>query len=144
MSQLISRAKNQCFYGIINVPIQRYNPVLAGYDNFRSLFDIQNESGKPPAALVIGGLQMMEGFDYKEDERLNQFTRIKSLMSSAHKSTRIHFELASFVDETIMGDIKDNVIPYSDSIGMNEQELPNLLSLMKTGKAVSVASAYPR
>ena len=27
---------------------------------------------------------------------------------------------------------------------MNEQELPNLLSLMKTGKAISVAPAYPR
>ena len=29
---------------------------------------------------------------------------------------------------------KEHVLPYSDSVGMNEQELPNLLSLMKTGK----------
>ena len=119
----------------------RYNPVLAGYDNFRSLFDAENDA---PAALVIGGLQMMEGFQYDEGEREKYFGKIKSLMSSAKENTRIHFELASFVDETIMGDIKNYVIPYSDSIGMNEQELPNLLSLMKTGKAISVASAYPR
>ena len=58
--------------------------------------------------------------------------------------TRVHFELASFVDEEILQNIKESVIPFSDSIGMNEQELPNLLSLMKTGKAISVSDAYPR
>jgi ADP-dependent glucokinase len=65
-------------------------------------------------------------------------------MKSAEPETKTHFELASFVDETIMSSIKEHVLPYSDSIGMNEQELPNLLSLMKYGSAVSVAPAYPR
>ena len=85
-------------------------------------------------------------------------------MASAAPEVKTHFELASFVDETIMSSIKglgpkptfflipemvhnpikEHVLPYSESIGMNEQELPNLLSLMKTGKAISVAPAYPR
>lgn len=121
----------------------RFNPVLAGYDNFQKLFLEENEKSAP-AALVIGGLQMMEGYEYGSGERAIYFEKIKSLMSEAKAATRIHFELASFVDETILSDIKENVIPYSDSIGMNEQELPNLLSLMKTGKSVSVATAYPR
>ena len=86
---------------------------------------------------------MMEGYKYEEGERQKYFENIKDLMEST-TSTRTHFELASFVDETIMTDIKDYVIPYSDSIGMNEQELPNLLSLMKTGKATTIADAYPR
>ena len=65
-------------------------------------------------------------------------------MASAAPEVKTHFELASFVDETIMSSIKEHVLPYSESIGMNEQELPNLLSLMKTGKAICVAPAYPR
>ena len=48
------------------------------------------------------------------------------------------------MDDEILQNIKESVIPFSDSIGMNEQELPNLLSLMKTGKAISVSDAYPR
>ena len=121
----------------------RFNPILAGYDNFQKLF-LEENARSAPAALVIGGLQMMEGYEYGKDERARYFGKIKSLMSEAKAATRIHFELASFVDETILSDIKENVIPFSDSIGMNEQELPNLLSLMKTGKSVSVATAYPR
>ena len=76
---------------------------------------------------------MMEGYPYQEGERETYFTKIQELLSKAKTETKTHFELASFVDEEIMTSIKDYVLPYSDSIGMNEQELPNLLSLMKTG-----------
>ena len=43
-------------------------------------------------------------------------------MESVSESTKVHFELDSFVDESIMNSIKEQVLPHSDSIGMNEQE----------------------
>ena len=85
-----------------------------------------------------------EGYEYPEGKRDEHFSEIKELLSNVDEKTRVHFELASFVDDEILLNIKESVIPFSDSIGMNEQELPNLLSLMKTGKAISVSDAYPR
>ena len=43
-------------------------------------------------------------------------------MAEAPLETKIHFELASFVDDSTLSEIKKNIIPYTDSIGMNEQE----------------------
>jgi len=119
----------------------RYNPVLAGLDSFKKALETKNS---PPEGLVVGGLQMMEGYEYPDGKRDEHFAAIKELLSEVDEKTRVHFELASFVDDEILQNIKESVIPFSDSIGMNEQELPNLLSLMKTGKAISVSDAYPR
>ena len=46
-----------------NYNFSRYNPVIASFEKFKQKFDA---SVKPPNALVIGGLQMMEGYEYKE------------------------------------------------------------------------------
>ena len=43
-------------------------------------------------------------------------------MAEAPLETKIHFEFASFVDNSTLSEIKKNIIPYTDSIGMNEQE----------------------
>jgi len=42
-------------------------------------------------------------------------------------STLIHFEMASFAEEDLVHELIDKVLPYADSLGMNEQELPNIL-----------------
>ena len=55
-------------------------------------------------------------------ERHVYFEKMKSLMAEAPLETKIHFELASFVDDSTLSEIKKNIIPYTDSIGMNEQE----------------------
>lgn len=55
-----------------------------------------------------------------------------------------HFEFASFVDESLVESLKENVLPYSDSIGLNEQELPNLLSYLQYGNITVLSDAYPR
>ena len=52
--------------------------------------------------------------------------------------------MASFTDEKLLQEIRDNVVLYSDSLGMNEQELPNLVSILTKGKVTLVADAYPR
>jgi hypothetical protein len=35
-----------------------------------------------------------------------------------------------------VGELLEKIIPYSDSLGMNEQELPNLHSMLTTGGKV--------
>jgi ADP-dependent glucokinase len=52
--------------------------------------------------------------------------------------------MASFAEPACLQDIIETVVRYSDSLGMNEQELPNLLGLLTSGSVTSVADAYPR
>lgn len=65
-------------------------------------------------------------------------------MSKIPSKTSIHFELASFTDVDLMHEVLDSVVMYSDSLGMNEQELPNLVSMLTNGTIALVSDAYPR
>ena len=58
--------------------------------------------------------------------------------------TRIHFEMASFVDDTLFQELTEHVVPNADSLGMNEQELPNLLSMLVHGNISVVSDSNPR
>ena len=68
----------------------------------------------------------------------------KLLIESTARHSLTHFELASLVDEDLLSDLLKRVLPYSDSIGMNEQELPNLLSFVKFGNVTMISDTYPR
>ncbi|XP_078001060.1 ADP-dependent glucokinase-like [Glandiceps talaboti] len=92
--------------------------------------------------LVIGGLQMMDSFPSKK--KIDRIKALGDMLKSVPEKTRIHFELASFAEEKMMNYLMDNVLPYSDSLGMNEQELANLHSLMNYGNVTLVSDAYPR
>ncbi|XP_072321217.1 ADP-dependent glucokinase [Eucyclogobius newberryi] len=89
--------------------------------------------------LVVGGLQMMDSYPFQTGERDALLSRLSDLISSSSAKLGTHFEMASFVEESIMEDLLHYVIPYADSLGMNEQELPNLLSLLK-GSIITVLS----
>ena len=58
--------------------------------------------------------------------------------------TRIHFEMASFVEDSLFEEITETVIPNADSLGMNEQELPNLLSMLRYGNISVMSDSNPR
>ena len=78
-------------------------------------------------------------------EREARLALLESLLvDSSSKKTLTHFELASFVDEDLLSGLLQRVLPYSDSIGMNEQELPNLLSFAKFGNITMLSESYPR
>lgn len=66
------------------------------------------------------------------------------MLSQVPTETRIHFEMASFAEKECLRDVIDSVVYYSDSLGMNEQELPNLHSMMTNNTVVLVSDAYPR
>ncbi|XP_037652416.1 ADP-dependent glucokinase [Sebastes umbrosus] len=97
-----------------------------------------------PDLLVVGGLQMMDNFPFQSGERDALLSRLANLLSSSSPQIGVHFEMASFVEESIMEDLLHYVIPHADSLGMNEQELPNLLSLLKGSNITVLSDPNPR
>lgn len=115
------------------------NPYLAGLEDFaEELKKFQ------PTLVVVGGLQMMDNFPYKEGERLSRLQKLQKVLKDLPLTTRVHFELASFTDEQLLKEIVDTVILHSDSLGMNEQELPNLVSLLQAGNVTILSDSHPR
>jgi ADP-dependent glucokinase len=77
---------------------------------------------------------------YRE-ERLK---KLNELLIKTDRSTKTHFELASFSDATLMKEIVDSVVYQCDSLGMNEQELPNLVSILTSGEIALISDSRPR
>lgn len=77
-------------------------------------------------------------------QRLRLLQKVKKQMSSQSKSTRVHFEMASIAKESLLKDLCDLVIPFSDSLGMNEQEIANLFNTYVYGNVSLVAHSTPR
>ena len=69
---------------------------------------------------------------------------MKQMQAQSLTKTRIHFEMASFVDDALLQELTEFVIPNADSLGMNEQELPNLLSMLVHGNISVVSNSNPR
>ena len=116
-----------------------HNPYLTGIDqNFHQRFlDIK------PNLLVISGLQMMDNIPYTSQERKNLIAKIANFCQT-HRNIKTHFELASFVDENLVTELIQEIIPYSDSIGCNEQELPNIYAALTGKELIKVADSMPK
>lgn len=65
-------------------------------------------------------------------------------MTDRSASTKIHFEMASFVEDKLLFELCDTIIPFADSLGMNEQEIANLYNTMYYGNISLVANSTPR
>ncbi|XP_038074357.1 ADP-dependent glucokinase-like [Patiria miniata] len=116
------------------------NPLLSSLESFQ-------EQLRPfkPHAVVIGGLQMMDNFPFKGNSRSQRLGKLRNMLTrDVPRDVPIHFEFASFVEEATALDVINNVVLYSDSVGMNEQELPNLYSLLNYGNISVVSDPYPR
>ncbi|KAL7862132.1 hypothetical protein SRHO_G00135730 [Serrasalmus rhombeus] len=116
-----------------------HNPYLDSMEEFEKR--LQNFK---PDLLVVGGLQMMDNFPFKQGEREALLSHLTRILSSASPQTSVHFEMASFVDEGLMSDLLEFVLPHADSLGMNEQELPNLLSLFRGSNVTVLSDPNPR
>ncbi|KAG8444105.1 hypothetical protein GDO86_009335 [Hymenochirus boettgeri] len=116
-----------------------HNPMIDSLEDFKLHLESFN-----PDLLVIGGLQMMDSFPFKPGQREARLKVLQELLLSIDQNIGSHFEMASFVEHSLMKDLLQYVIPYSDSLGMNEQELPNLLSLIKGGNITVLSDPYPR
>lgn len=116
-----------------------HNPYLDSMEEFEKKLQSFN-----PDLLVVGGLQMMDNFPFKQGKREALLTHLARILSSASSQTSVHFEMASFVDEGLLLDLLGFVLPHADSLGMNEQELPNLLSLFRGSNVTVLSDPNPR
>jgi len=115
------------------------NPFLKSLSEFA-----KNIIEYSPSLVVVSGLQMMDSFPFKTGERLKIMLELNDVLKSLDKKVPIHLELASFAEKDCMKDILNHVVPLSDSLGMNEQELPNLMSMMTNDTITLISDPYPR
>uniref|UniRef100_A0A1B6CF50 Carbohydrate kinase PfkB domain-containing protein n=2 Tax=Clastoptera arizonana TaxID=38151 RepID=A0A1B6CF50_9HEMI len=94
--------------------------------------------------LVISGLQMMDKYPFQIGERENRLIRIREQMISQKPTTKIHFEMASFSEIGLLNELKKWIIPHANSLGMNEQELTNLVSIFQFGNVSFITDSNPR
>lgn len=97
-----------------------------------------------PSLVVVSGLQMLDNFPLDVSLRTRKLAQLQQVLVSLPRSTKIHFEMASFTEEGFLEDLMNYVIPYADSMGMNEQELANLASLIECGNVTVITDSNPR
>ena len=117
----------------------QHNPYLTGLDQTFAEKFIEMQ----PNLLVISGLQMMDNIPYTAAERTDLIRKISGFCRE-NRATKTHFELASFVDTDLVNEIIKEIIPYSDSIGCNEQELPNIYAALTGKELITVADSMPK
>ena len=115
------------------------NPYLRSLEGFREAIKINQ-----PRLVVVSALQMLDNYPFKEGAREERMEALRNVLVAQPESTLIHFEMASFSEVKMMKALLDYVIPYSDSLGMNEQELPNVVAIAERGEVIDVADSNPR
>lgn len=152
-----------CFRYIVHNDIN--NPMISSFNAFDKVLGTYD-----PDLLVISGLQMMDNYPFQDgrffchfehiydymsneissrsrdftDKRKNLLINVKKQMVERPSSTRIHFEMASFAEDKLLFELCDLVVPFADSLGMNEQEIANLYNTMYYGNISLVANSTPR
>ncbi|XP_055676468.1 ADP-dependent glucokinase [Lutzomyia longipalpis] len=97
-----------------------------------------------PRLFVVSGLQMMDNFPFPDGIRVTRLSKVRKQITSLPSSALVHFEMASYVEIDLIDQLLEYVIPYSDSVGMNEQELENLQRFLSTGTITLAADSNPR
>ncbi|XP_015587961.1 ADP-dependent glucokinase [Cephus cinctus] len=115
------------------------NPTISSLEEFDKILPEYK-----PDLLVVSGLQMMDNYPFPEGVRRLRLLKVKDQMISQPKTTKIHFEMASFAEENLLLELTELVIPFADSLGMNEQEVANLYNAMYYGNISLVADSNPR
>lgn len=78
------------------------------------------------------------------DYKAKILSEIYDQMKDQPLDMRVHFEMASYVDKSLLAFLKDFIIPHSDSLGMNEQEVVNLNNYFNYGNVSLVTDSAPR
>ena len=115
------------------------NMMLESLESF-----VQSLASFQPALVVVSGLQMLDNFPLDAAIRTSKLVKLQRALSSLPSSVKIHFEMASITEEKLIKELLEYVIPYADSLGMNEQELANLCSMLEFGNVTIVSDPYPR
>ncbi|XP_065660711.1 ADP-dependent glucokinase [Hydra vulgaris] len=115
------------------------NPLILSLEAFSNKLNQIN-----PRLIIVSALQMLDNFPFEKGVREERMLKLAQMLNSTSKSSLIHFEMASFSEAEMIRSLLLNVLPYVDSLGMNEQELPNLASMVNKGTVVTVSDANPK
>ncbi|XP_049795928.1 ADP-dependent glucokinase isoform X2 [Schistocerca nitens] len=116
------------------------NPTLSSMEGFDEVLD-----SFEPDLLVISGLQMMDNYPFEFGERMQLLARVREQMRSRPASTKVHFEMASFSEPKMLHDLSMYIIPFADSLGMNEQvDIGKAMLIMDESFSTSVAPGSRR
>lgn len=117
------------------------NPMIMSVD----LLTMDRINTFKPHLFIVSGLHMMDSYPFKDSSiRSQRLGKVKEQIISINKSTLIHFEMASYVEIELVNDIIKYVLPYTDSIGCNEQEINNLMNVLQHRRVGIVANSNPR
>ncbi|XP_014206884.1 ADP-dependent glucokinase [Copidosoma floridanum] len=117
----------------------KHNPEASGLEDLQKILPTFK-----PDPLIVSGIQMMDSYPFEEGKRLIRLKKIHEQMRRQPQSTRIHFEMASFVEADLVKDLNELIVPYANSLGMNEQEITNLHNSLYYGNISLVANSTPR
>ena len=117
----------------------KHNPRLLALDGFMNFVKQNN-----PRLVVISGLQMLDNFPFKARELELLIQRLGTFLQQTTRDSLVHFEMASFSNKNLLQLIKQHVIPYVDSLGMNEQELSNLVSVLERDEVILLTDQSPK
>lgn len=109
--------------------------------NFFPKFDLALTKFKP-RLMIVSGLQVLESPLYAKSRKF-QINQIQNQLRNLSHSTLVHFEMGSYSESTLLDQMLDFIIPYTDSIGMNEQELDTLRNFLENGIISSVSDNNP-
>ena len=129
---------------------QRANRMVVHSDEhnpqFKSLTRFFEEARKhAPNVLALGGFHMMDNFPYQDPRQgVKHLEKFSKILEKIPQNIPIHFEMAPFHQEELFQELLDKILPYANSLGMNEQELPNLRSYILYRNITKVASQKPR
>lgn len=130
--QIASRANRYILHSDNN------NPII------KSL-ELLNANAFKPDLFVVSGLQMLDNYPFESPSiRSERLEKVRKQMTDLDKNTLTHFEMASFVEIELLNDLFKYVLPYSNSLGCNEQEIDNLMHVLESGKISLVANSNPR
>eukprot|EP01091_Cochliopodium_minus_P012152 TRINITY_DN3615_c0_g1_i2.p1 TRINITY_DN3615_c0_g1~~TRINITY_DN3615_c0_g1_i2.p1 ORF type:complete len:471 (-),score=142.83 TRINITY_DN3615_c0_g1_i2:65-1477(-) len=77
-----------------------------------------------PKLLIISGVHMLESSN--DQYRLNRVEEITKKISDVNKKIPVHLELASIGSPKFIKDVAETIVPFVDSLGLNEDELGRL------------------
>lgn len=123
--------------------IATYDPlnfVVEVNQHFKAAMDATTE---PIDLILMSGFQMLSEtlVDGRrgEDRLMEVFDMVKA-WKAAHPEALVHLEFASTQDETVRKALAEKVAPEVDSVGLNEQELIDVLKVIGEGELASACA----
>lgn len=96
-----------------------------------------------PRLFAISGLHVMDNDPEQRQVRATKLQSLSDQLQGLSPKTLVHFELASYVEKEYLREVLRAIVPYTDSLGMNEQELQNMEQIFTRDEISLVADFNP-